>query len=142
MVAKRRFPVYGLGALVPQSHPPSDARMAMMCAGLRLSGFVKDADVIWARWKDVVDTVGGSPDAMYRHVAPEGLLRDIVCIIYESLGKTSVVMYDPGSRGREGSSMRTLLNDAWDVFWRSREGEYQEWEAAELDRLVRMAAQT
>lgn len=142
MVAKRRLPVYGIGALVPQSHPPSDARMEMMCAGLRLAGFGKDADAIWARWRDVVDTVGGSPGAMYRYAVPEGLIHDIVRIIYESLGRTSVVLYDPGSRGREGSSMRTLLNDAWDVFWRSREGEFQEWEAAKLDKLDRMAAQS
>lgn len=141
-VARKRLPVYGLGALVPQSHPPNDARMETMCAGLGLAGFGKDADSIRARWRDVVDTVGGSPGAMYRYMIPKDLMRNVTRIIYESLGKTSVVLYDPGSRGREGSSMRTLLNDAWDVFWRSREGEFQEWETAELDRLVRMAAQT
>ena len=138
MVAKRLLPAYGSGALVPRSHPPNDARMEMMCAGLRLAGFDKDADAVWSKWRDVVGTVGGSPGVMYRHAVPEGSLRDAVRIIYESLCETSVVLYDPDSHGREGWRMRTLLNDAWDVFWRSREGEFQKWEAVELGRLDRM----
>ena len=140
MVAKKRLPIYGRGALVPQSHPPSDARMEMMCSGLRRTGFSEGADAIWARWRDVVGTVGGSPGAMYRCAVPEDLLRDIARIIHESLGGTSVVLYDPSSRVREGSRMRTLLNDAWGVFWRSGKGEFQRWEAAELDRLGGTAA--
>ena len=134
MVAKRRPPVYGLGALVPQTHPPSDARMEMMCAGLRLSGFSSDADAIWATWRDMAVTVGGSPGAMYRHAVPEGPLRNVVRIIHESLGDAGIALYDPGSQGQAGSPTRALLNDAWDVFWRLRPEEFQEWEAAAIGR--------
>lgn len=94
-----------------------------------------------AKWGEVVDAVGESPGAMCRYVVPEGILCGVARIIYESLGRASAVLYEPGSRGLEGSSVRTLLNDARDVFWWSREGEFQEWEASELDRLGRMAAQ-
>ena len=107
----------------------------MMCTWLRLAGFVKDADAIRARWRDVVGSIGGMPDEMYRYMVPEGPLRYAVRIVYDSLGETDMVMCDPGSLGREGWRMRTLLNDAWDVFWRSRDGEFQRWEAAEMGRL-------
>ena len=135
MAAKRLIPPYTLNEFTSQTHPPGDARMSMMCAGLRLAGCSRDADMVWSMWKDVVDTVGKPPGPMYKYAAPEGLLCEAVRIIYESLGKTDVVLYDPGSRGREGWRMRTLLNDAWDVFWRLRPEEFQRWEAAELDKL-------
>ena len=135
MAAKRFLPVYALDVSAAQTHPPNDARMEIMCAGLRLMGLGKDADAVWSRWRDVVDTVGGSPGSMYRHAVPKGLLHDVARTIHESLGGTGIVLYDPDSQGRNGWRMRTLLNDAWDVFWRLRPGEFQEWEAAELERL-------
>ena len=134
-VAKNAMSVYHLNAFTVQTHPPSDARMTMMCAGLRLAGCGEDADAIWAKWRDVADTVGGSPGEMYRYAAPDGPMRSAARAIHEALGETGVVTYDPGSRGPEGGRMRALLNDAWSVFWRSEEGEYQKWEAAELERL-------
>ena len=135
MAAKRLIAPYTLSEFTSQTHPPGDARMSMMCAGLRLAGCGRDADMIWSMWKDVVDTVGEYPGPMYKYAAPEGLLCDAVRIIHESLEKTGVVLYDPGSRGREGWRMRTLFNDAWDVFWRLRPEEFQRREAAELDKL-------
>ena len=56
---------------------------------------------------------------MYRGAFPKGPLLDVVRIMHESLKETGIAPYDPGSQGREGS-MRALLSDAWDVFWRLR----------------------
>lgn len=136
MAARNALPAYRLDAFGTQTHPPGDARMETMCEGLRLMGFSGDADAIWARWRDAADAVGGARGEACRHAAPKRPPRDAARAIYESLGETSVILCDPGSRGREGWRMRTLLNDAWDVFWRSRHGEFQEWEAAEIERLV------
>lgn len=72
---------------------------------------------------------------MYRNAVPKGILLDVARIMHESLGETGIVLYDPGSQGRE-DSMRALLNDAWDVFWRLRPGEYQSWEAARIGKIV------
>ena len=106
-----------------------------MCEGLRLMGLGGDADAVWARWRDVTDTVGGSQGPMYRHAVPKDLLLDAVRIMHESLGETGIIMYDPVSAGRGGSPTRALLNDAWDVFWRLQPGEYQRWEAGKIERL-------
>ena len=134
-VAEKFLPIYALDASTPQTHPPNDARMEVMCAGLRLMGFDRDADEVWARWRDVADAVGGSPSLMYRHAVPKGPLLDMARIIHESFGETGIVLYDPSSRKRSGSRMRVLLNDAWDVFWHLRPGEFKGWEAAELKNL-------
>ena len=134
MAAKRLLPAYTLNAFGKQSHPPNDARMEIMYEGLRLMGFGRDAGPVWSRWGDVADTVGGSPGSMYRNAVPKGILLDVARIMHESLGETGIVLYDPGSQGRE-DSMRALLNDAWDVFWRLRPGEYQRWEAAKIGKI-------
>lgn len=72
---------------------------------------------------------------MCRHAVPKGPLLDMARIIHESFGETGIVLYDPSSRKRSGSRMRVLLNDAWDVFWHLRPGEFKGREAAELKNL-------
>ena len=108
--------------------------MEIMCEGLRLMGFGRDAGAVWSKWMDVVDMVGGSPGSMYRNAVPKDILLDTARIMHESLEETGIVLYDPSSQGRE-DSMRALLNDAWDVFWRLRPGEYQRWEAAKIGKI-------
>jgi hypothetical protein len=112
------------------THPPDNARMVAMLAGLRLLGLKDQADTISERWKALSGITSSGPDEWYIKACPDQLLRQAAEYAYKGAMEAGCRLATAGAKGLIHES----LNEAWNEFWRDPSA-YQKWEKARVDEL-------
>jgi len=132
LVAKVSDNAYQSSWFSSNPHPANEARMRLMLHAAGLIGFSKEKELIGERWTDLKAELD-SPDAYYDMAYPDTLLQEIATIFLASLKQCGVSIVSPETlAGRSPQSVRSVLNNAWTVFWKTTPEEYRKWETQQL----------
>ncbi|MCI0456875.1 MAG: hypothetical protein L0Z62_07850 [Gemmataceae bacterium] len=121
--AKRGRDPFCVPSFSPTSHPPDAARMTVVLKGLARCGFTAEVACIRDRWQDFVALLGSREEPEYRRCFPAPLLEAICRAAWDGVAALGCRIACPSS----SEEVYTLLNRAWDEFWRDPAG-YGAWE--------------
>lgn len=141
IVSKMDINIYVLNIHTKQSHPPSEFRMRLLDAGMRLLGHERKADHVKEEW-DSVAHLYGSPPPWYGHIFPPCLLHEIAAAVLPTFGQAGLRGYAENEQqggGADGTPIAALLNDAWRVFWRDGDVGFRSAERSMVARLASIA---
>jgi hypothetical protein len=123
LCAKRGTDPFAVPSFAPTSHPPDAARMDLVLKGLARCGFTADTSRIQARWQEFLSLVGGKPEPEFNRCFPNRLLDDICNAAWTGITAMGCRAATPSTN----DEVYTLLNGAWDQFWRAP-ADYGTWE--------------
>jgi hypothetical protein len=123
LCAKRGSDPFDVPRLAPTSHPADAARMDVILRGLARAGFGAEAGCVQERWQRFVTFAGFQPEPEYRRCFPSSLMEAVCDAAFQGLSGTSCRIAAPGT----ADSVFTLLNRAWEEFWRDP-ASYDGWE--------------
>ena len=103
-------------------HPPDEARMRVLLAGLSILNRDADAQAIARRWDELLRITGHSATPLYRRSCPDALLEQAAVYAHEGTKQIGCAIASKGGRTISG-----LLNNAWESFWKDPSN-YAEWE--------------
>lgn len=112
------------------SHPADDARMQVILATLRRTGFAAEAIAVSQRWAELVGVSEPSPPPEFRRCYPPVLLEICVARAVEATEALGCEFASPAMLGK----IKRTLNDAWKAVWERPAG-YLEWEREAVVRL-------
>jgi hypothetical protein len=121
--AKRGGSPFAVPSYAPTSHPPDAARMSVLLKALTRSGFAAEVEQVERRWQGFVAISGGGSDPEYRRCFPDQLLEEICRAGWDGVEAIGCRVASPSFDG----TVYTILNRAWDEFWRDPAG-YGRWE--------------
>ena len=128
LTTKRSDDIHELTILQKQTHPSDESRMRILIHGLRSLGFDKEAEKISSRWVNMAG-YWGLPSAEYQYAYPNSLLMEITKLILEALRESGFSAVSHVTLTNDnGSEIRVMLNEAWEVFWKSKPKEFRSWE--------------
>lgn len=125
LCAKHRALLFDLPGMSPTSHPADAARYQVMSEGLHLCGFAAEAGEIDARWNELLIVTKDTQPDEFPLCYPREALRWLAETALEAYRKLGCRSAAPNNGGR----VATLLNDAWQRFWREPRG-FPLWESA------------
>jgi hypothetical protein len=131
LCAKRGGDPFLVPALAPTSHPPDAARMCVMLDGLARCGFTTEVANIEQRWQEFIAVVGAQAEPEYRRCFPSSLLREICRAAWDGVNAMGCRFASPSTNDQ----VYTLLNTAWEEFWRDPAG-YGTWEQSAVATLL------
>lgn len=118
------------------SHPADDARMRTMLGALQqFDDFRDDADAIAIAWKQFLGAMGYRAPPEYFQCYPDAEIIGTIRAAKDGIQHIGVSF----ANLRNVPEIRSLLNEAWRVFWRSPEN-FQTWEGAQVAELRCRAA--
>jgi hypothetical protein len=123
LCAKRGSDPFGVPSFAPTSHPPDAARMAVVLKALARCGFTAEVARVQDRWQEFIALVGGQAEPEYGRCFPDRLLETICGAAWDSVTAMGCRI---ASRSTS-DEVYTLLNRAWEEFWRDPAG-YGSWE--------------
>ena len=101
--------------LAVTTHPADDARMRAILAGLRLIGFEQEAAEMEKRWKDLIVSLGASPEPEYQRCFPTHILTLLSEKALQSIEAMGCRIASPATH----DPVHTALNQAWREFWQA-----------------------
>ena len=137
LVSKTDIDPYRLDLLAEQDHPPGEARMRLLDAGMRLLGHDREAGHIREVWGSLARFYGDPPRG-YRDAFPDSLLREIASAILPAFGRAGLRGYSGKGGTAGGATVAALLNDAWRGFWRGDGRAFRDLERMLISRLAAM----
>jgi hypothetical protein len=138
LVAKTSDNVYQCSWLSTESHPPDEARMRLMLAGLRRIGFEHEVEEIKSKWLQLTKTLD-SPDAYYQFAYPNNLLDALAEKFLAALKGAGFTIFSQKelSVGLASENISAVLNKAWREFWNLKPEAYRRWEKIQIEELKR-----
>jgi len=135
LTIKRSDDIHELSILQKQTHPSDESRMRILIHGLRNLGFDKEAEKISSRWSKLA-AYWGTPPTEYQYAYPESLLSDITKLTLDGLRQSafSIVSHEILT-DTNNNEIRAMLNEAWQVFWRSKPEDFRSWEEKRVTTL-------
>jgi hypothetical protein len=130
LCAKRGGDPHLVPSLVPTSHPPDAARMRVILKGLSRCGFVADVSRVEDRWRRFVTLVESREEPEYGRCFPDPLLDEICGAAWDGVTALGCRIASPATK----DDVYTLLNRAWEEFWRDP-SEYGPWEESAVATL-------
>jgi hypothetical protein len=127
LCAKRGGNPFGATAA---SHPAEDARMSVILKVLSQLGHTDSVTEVRAHWNDLLQESGFRAEPEYRRCYPQTMLSDIARFCVEGVERIGCRVARPNI----GGTVHVLLNEAWEMFWRTP-ADYPVWERAALDAL-------
>lgn len=112
------------------SHPPDNARMEALLAGLKLIGYTEDNAKIENAWNNLIHRMGYRPDSFYQISCPKEVIEQAAV---HALTGTKAIGCNIASQSTT-SNIRDLLNEAWCTFWRDPD-RYSQWEREQIEGL-------
>ena len=135
LVTKKNLNIYYLNLLSEQTHPSDEARIQIMLDGLKLLGFDSAYGKIESKWREVMKP-WREPPVAYLDAYPRDLLTKIANQILEGMKEVGFTIVSPEILTNDNSkSIRAILNDAWNKFWKIEPHEFREWELKKLKEL-------
>ncbi len=123
LTAKREVDPFDVRPFKNLSHPPDQARMEAILAGLDLLNLQDQAKPIQQKWESLCAATGVKPNPTYRKACPKHILQQAAIHALEGTRKIGCRTVAP----RTADQVHTLLNSAWDKLWASPD-EYHQWE--------------
>ena len=123
LAAKRGGDPFLVPSVSPTSHPPDAARMTVILKALARCGFTAEVGRVEGRWQEYVALLRSKAEPEYRRCFPDQLLEEVCRAAGEGVAGLGCRVASPAS----GGEVYTLLNRAWDEFWRDPAG-YGAWE--------------
>lgn len=106
------------------SHPNEEARMQILCIGLKNLGFHKEQRNIWKKWEKAMKFLSYTKKAsFFKRAYPKKLLEQCAKTVLEVVEDIDCVVIS-----KKQGKIATHLNKAWELFW-SNPMTYPEWEA-------------
>jgi len=135
LTAKRSDDIYKLSILFSQTHPSDESRMRILIYGLRNLGFREEAEKIISRWSELAK-FWGSPQTEYQYAYPERLLSEISELVLDGLRRSGISVAQPEVLvNNSDHGIRTMLNEAWQIFWKSKREDFRKWEEKRIKDL-------
>ena len=113
------------------THPADDARMRVVLASLRRTGFGDSAAAITALWNEALKLSENARVPDYAHCYPRELIDFIVQKALEGIEAMECRIAGPNT----ADPVYALLNNAWERFWADPES-YQQWESDAVKALL------
>jgi hypothetical protein len=113
---------------IVNEHPPDDARMQALLAGLVLLGMSTEADAIRKMWDDLVAKMGYVLTPLYRIACPTKIIGEAAKKALEGTRATCGKVADNAVGTKPICDM---FNTAWQQFWKNTEN-YYTWEKKTL----------
>ncbi len=126
-------PPFRVPLWAPTVHPADAARMTVLLYALDRLGFRDERTDIAHHWQQLLDLDGAQKGPEYRRCFPDALLKSVEERAYEGVRTLRCELAGPSMEGPG----RKLLNEAWNVFWRSPD-EYVEWEKNAVAELAKV----
>lgn len=115
-------------------HPPDEARMRVLLAGLNLMAKTNEVRAIAQKWDELLKVTGHSATPLYRRACPDTLLEQASVHAFEGTKQIGCVI-----ASNNGGQISSLLNKAWECFWEAPT-KYAEWEK-EMIAAIKQAVQ-
>lgn len=112
-------------------HPPDEARMRVLLAGLSLMDKVAEAQAIARKWDELLTVTGHSATPLYRRACPDTLLEQAAIHAFEGTKQIGCVIASNSTGHVSG-----LLHKAWESFWEAP-ADYVEWEKQVITAIKR-----
>jgi hypothetical protein len=109
-----------------ESHPADEARQDLILMVLGRLGEDEQREQFMDRWSSFAKTLGQRRPASYDAAYPRSLLELVVHEVHGGLLSLGIKIYDGTG---DGCSTASLLNRAWEEFWKAPK-EYRAWEEA------------
>jgi hypothetical protein len=119
---------YNCPSFTETSHPANAARTAAIVDGLRLAGFVADAEELATAWQRLLVITGEKPEADYVECYPSELIHQAVEYSFKGFREIGCQVMPRTGMGKS----QVLLNEAWRRF-RADPGKYPAWENAAMN---------
>jgi hypothetical protein len=116
LCAKRTDDPFEFRETVRDSHPADDARMQLMLFALDRIGFTDDANLIDARWQEILVSLSTNKGPEYRRCYPRRLLVAVEEVAFQGVSAMNCNLAGPNAPGY----VRSILNKAWHEFWQGR----------------------
>jgi hypothetical protein len=135
LTMKRSDNIYQLNILQKQTHPADEARMRILLQGLRNLGLSKEADQIQAKWFET-RIFWGPPTTEYQYAYPDVLLNEISSLTLKGLEASGFSLITIENLiDQKNNEFRSMLNKAWEIFWKTNPEEFRKWEEEQLKKL-------
>jgi hypothetical protein len=131
VAAKRGGDPFDVPILSVSSHPADDARMRVMLIALKLSGFSAEAASIDPWWRRLLAQCQAKPEPEYHRCYPEELLARVADYARKGVEEIGCRLVTPTT----ADPVHTVLNLAWDRFWRDP-GTFVDWERDAVSGLM------
>ncbi len=112
------------------SHPPDQARMEAILAGLNALNFKEQAADIQEKWGNLIKSIGSEQMPIYRRACPSQLIQQSVVYSLEGVKKIGCRVASENTTGM----VHDLLNTAWQKFWAAPD-QYPVWERETINTL-------
>ena len=131
LAIKRGTDPFELSFMRATSHPCDHARMIAMLHALKLSGFYDSAERIQLQWGEFLEDISATEEPEYHRCYPNHLINTVADYAWDAVKDIKARIATPVVN----DPVHTLLNQAWDQFWKNPSG-YVEWEKREVERLL------
>lgn len=130
LCAKRTNDPFEFRETPRDSHPADDARMQLMLFALDRIGFTDEANLIDARWQELLITLSTNKEPEYRRCYPRDLIAAVENLAFQGVAAMNCSFAGPGAPGY----VRGMLNKAWYEFWQERPS-YGDWDKEQTELL-------
>ncbi|MGG6241734.1 hypothetical protein ACQ4N7_24170 [Nodosilinea sp. AN01ver1] len=131
LAIKRGTDPFELSLMHATSHPCDNARMIAMLYALKLSGFHDVAERIQLQWGEFLEEISATGEPEYHRCYPSHLISKVAEYAWGAVKDMKVRIATPSVN----DPVHTLLNEAWEQFWRNPSG-YVEWEKQAVATLL------
>jgi hypothetical protein len=140
LTTKKSEDVYEFSPILPRSHPSDDSRMKMLTIGLTKIGLGEMVPLILSRWNEMPLIANTKPVIEYQYAYPDDLMNQIADIFLTGLKDTGFALATQKGLEEENSTIISLLNKAWTLFWENPEA-FTEWETQTVKGLKNRLSQ-
>jgi hypothetical protein len=119
-------------AVTSPTHPPDEARFEVLLTALSHLKYQREASLIEKKWRGLHALKKTKNTADYANCFPRSVLRKSA----EEAIQAYAGMNCRVSAARSGFRVHDLLNEAWEVFWKSPQ-QYANWEKKNYLRLLK-----
>jgi len=137
LCAKRTDDPFEFKETLGESHPADDARMQLMLFALDRIGFADDANLIEARWQELVVSLATEKGPEYRRCYPRKLIMAVEEIAFQGVVAMDCNLASPKAPGH----VRGMLNKAWYEFWQEWPS-VGDWDKEQTERLYQYCETT
>lgn len=130
LCAKRTDDPFEFKETLHDSHPADDARMQLMLFALDRIGFTDEANLIDARWQELLLTLSTNKEPEYRRCYPRDLIVAVEDLAFQGVAAMNCSFAGPDAPGH----VRGMLNRAWYEFWQERSS-YGDWDKEQTELL-------
>ena len=135
VVTQKSKNIYKIFPILHQNHPSDESRMRMNIIGLRLLGFVDEAQEIQTKWIEMPFIKLSNPDNEYYYAYSDELMREIALTFLEALRENEFKIFNNAIAEKESNNtIIKILNDAWTYFWENPD-EFRNWEEEIFEEL-------